>query len=86
MLVQGSLFPLIFFYICLLPYDFDACSRKPFRFDFRLFKGVCSLYFLFSKIVLLMVCSRESVPFAWVCMYICTAGLQLVFDLYNSYI
>jgi hypothetical protein len=39
--------------------------------------------FLFSKIVLLSVCFRESIPFAWVCMYICTAGLQLVFLIYS---
>ena len=54
-------------------HNFDAYPREPVPFS--LFKGVCSLYFLFSKIILLMVSSREFVPFAWVCLYICTAGL-----------
>jgi hypothetical protein len=31
------------FHVCLLPYGLDACSREPIPFDFRLFKGVCSL-------------------------------------------
>jgi hypothetical protein len=55
-----------------------GCSRESIPFAF-----------LFSKLILLMVCSRESVSFAWVCLYIFTAGLQLVFFffyLYNSYI
>jgi hypothetical protein len=45
-----------------------GCSRESIPFAF-----------LFSKLILLMVCSRESVSFAWVCLYIFTAGLQLVF-------
>jgi len=42
---------------------------------------------------LAMVCSREPIPFAWICMSICIAGFQLVlqaclaiFYLYNTYI
>ena len=35
----------IFFYVCLLPYSFDACSREPVPFDSRLIQGVCSLCF-----------------------------------------
>jgi len=71
-----------------------------------LFKGSCSLWFcwsresvplvfLFSKLVLLMVCTRESVPFAFClaslsCFWFgqgtlfpfpCIAGLQRLFDL-----
>jgi hypothetical protein len=50
-----------------------GCSRESIPFAF-----------LFSKLILLMVCSRESVSFAWVCLYIFTAGLQLVFFFFLS--
>ena len=42
---------------------------------------------------LAMVCSREPIPFAWICMSFCITGFQLVlqaclaiFYLYNTYI
>ena len=31
------------FHVCLLPYSLDTCSREPVPFDFRLFKGGCSI-------------------------------------------
>ena len=34
--------------------------------------------FLFNNIIVLLVCSREYVPFTCICMYICTTDLQLV--------
>jgi hypothetical protein len=54
MLVQGSLFPFIVLFQ-------QSCLA------YGLFKGACSLYFLFSKLVLLMICSRDFVPFFLYC-------------------
>jgi hypothetical protein len=52
-----------FFYVCLLPYSFNACSREPAPLIVP--GSLFPLLFYFSKLVLLMVCSRESVPFVF---------------------
>jgi len=54
MLVQGNLFPLIVIFQ-------QACLA------YGLFKGAYSLWFLFSKLVLLMFCSRDFVSFFLYC-------------------
>jgi hypothetical protein len=78
-------------------YGFDANHRSLFPLRY---KESVPLAFIFSKLVLHMVCTRESVPFAFgsaslscFCLgpgtlfpFPCIAGLQLLFDLYNSYI
>lgn len=55
-----SLLAWLGFYVCLLSYGFDAYSRElvPFVVQGSLFPLL-----LISKVVLLMGCSRESVPF-----------------------
>jgi hypothetical protein len=61
MLVQGNLFPLIQG-VCSLSFSFQqACLA------YGLYKGVCSLCLLFSKLVLLLIWSRDFVPFSLYC-------------------
>jgi len=83
---------------CYPSYGFDACPRESVPFDCS--RESIPFAFLFSRLVLLMVCTRESVPFVFcsaslfcLCFvqgtlfpFSCIAGLQRIFDLYNSYI
>jgi hypothetical protein len=87
MLVQRESVPLVFLLSKLVL--LMVCTRES-----------VPLVFLLSKLVLLMACTRESVPFAFCSASLssflfgqgtlfpfpCIAGLQLLFDLYNSYI
>jgi hypothetical protein len=54
-----------------LLYGFDACSREPVPFDFRLYKGGYSLYFLFRKLVLLWLVQGSLFPLpGYVCLFV----------------
>jgi hypothetical protein len=64
MLVQGSLFPLILLIpgVCSLSFSIQqACLA------YGLYKGVCSLCLLFSKLVLLLNWSRDFILFSLYC-------------------
>ena len=64
LLVQGSLFPLIMLIqvVCSLSFFIQqACLA------YGLYKGVGSLCLLFSKLVLLLIWSRDFVPFSLYC-------------------